>query len=156
MTFVITIREICIIIVTGLGILLLYEIFNKKITPWLIEKLTTDIEKNPEWIMSELQNKYYGFKDLDIIIVDSLLGIIPRFRLEKGSHQLQFLIPEDVSSRDIDDIAQLALAGKIKIKYGVWYPDKPTQWLSILNYLLDGGDIKIEATKWEEINNVHK
>lgn len=131
----------------------MYEIFNKIIFPWIVNTRTKDIEKNPKWIIPKLKETYYGFKDIDIIIVDSPLGMLPRFRLAKGTeNRLQLLLPEDISVKDIDNIAQIALAGKIKIKYGLWFPDKPAHWLAILNFMLDGGDIRIEATKWEEVN----
>jgi hypothetical protein len=136
------------------GIYLLYKLFNKVIAPWIIHKRTKEIEKNPKWITPKLQEQYYGFEDIDIIIVDSPLGMIPRFEVAKDNNRLKLLIPEDTSVKDIDDIARLALAGKLKIKYGVWYPEKTTQWLSILNYMLDGNDIKIEATKWENVNKM--
>jgi hypothetical protein len=38
------------------------------------------------------------------------------------------------------------------VKYGVLFQDKPIHWLSILCYMLDGGDIKQEATSWEKVN----
>jgi len=132
------------------GVCILYKLFNKVFFPWLVDKCTTDIELNPKWIMKKLQTNYYGFHDLDIVTTHSAFGLLPRFRLEKKTNKLQLLIDEDTSTKDIEDIARLALAGKIKIKYGVWYPEKSLQWLSILNYLLDGGDIKTEAVKWEE------
>lgn len=131
----------------------MYEIFNKIIFPWIVNTRTKDIEKNPKWIIPKLKETYYGFKDIDIIIVDSPLGMLPRFRPAKGTeNRLQLLLPEDISVKDVDNIAQIALAGKIKIKYGLWFPDKPAHWLAILNFMLDGGDIRIEATKWEEVN----
>lgn len=131
----------------------MYEIFNKIIFPWIVNTRTKDIEKNPKWIIPKLKETYYGFKDIDIIIVNSPLGMLPRFRFDKKqTDRLQLLIPEDISVKDIDDIAQLALVGKIKIKYGLWFPNKSAHWLAILNFMLDGGDIRIEATKWEEVN----
>lgn len=146
-----TIRDVCVtIIVLGI-VVIFYKILDKHIFPWIANKCTKEIEKNPKWIMPELKNKYYGFHDLDIILVNSPLGMIPRFKLEKKTNRLQLLIPEDTTTRDLEEIAHLALMGKLKIKYNAWYPDKPTQWLSILNYLLDGGDIRIEAVKWEEL-----
>jgi hypothetical protein len=129
----------------------MYELFNRVIFPWIVNKRTKDIEKNPKWIVPELQEKYYGFRDIDIITVNSPLGLIPRFRVDKKQkNRLQLLIPVDTSVRDIDDIARLALAGKIRIKYGLWFPDKSAHWLAILNFMLDGGDIRIDATKWEK------
>ena len=152
MSITITAYDLCVLMLLIGGMCLLYELSNKIVFPWVVHKRTKEIEKNPKWIISKLQDQYYGFKDIDIIVVDSPLGMIPRFEVAKDSDRLQLLVPEDTSVKDIDDIAKLALAGKIKIKYGVWYPEKSTQWLSILNYMLDGGEIKMEATKWEEIN----
>lgn len=134
----------------------MYEIFNRIVFPWIVNTRTKDIEKNPKWITPKLKEKYYGFTDIDIIIVNSPLGMLPRFRLDKKqTDRLQLLIPEDISVKDIDDIAQLALAGKIRIKYGLWFPNKSAHWLAILNFMLDGGDIKIEATKWEKTNEIN-
>lgn len=154
MTMIITLRDICLFISAIILLYIMYEFFNKIIFPWIVDKRTIDLDTNPKWIVPELQNKYYGFKDMDIIIVNSPLGLVPRFRLAKGSkNRLQLLIPDSISTNDIDNIAQIALAGKLRIIHGLWFPNKPAYWLSILNYMLDGGDIKIEATKWEDTNN---
>ena len=48
-----------------------YILLEKVIFPWLIEKRTIELEKNPKWLMTKLQDRYYGFRDLDIILVDS-------------------------------------------------------------------------------------
>lgn len=149
MSLSISIYHIGVVLLTIIGLIALYKIFDKIIFPWIVNKRTNDIEVNPKWIVSKLQAKYYGFNDMDIVIVKDPFNMIPRFRLAKHN-RLQLLIPEDTSTRDIEDIGRLALAGKLRIKYGVWFPEKPTQWLSILNYMLDGKDIKIESTKWEE------
>lgn len=115
------------------------------IFPKLIDKTTEVIEKNPKWITPKLRDTYYGFSDIDIIIARSTIGALPRFRMnsEKGKKdRLELLLPEETSINDIDKIAQLALRGKIGIFYGLMTPDKPAQWLAILLYMLDGGDIK--------------
>lgn len=146
-----TLFNTCAVIITIGIVYLMYELFNRVIFPWIVNKRTKDIEKNPKWIIPELQEKYYGFRDIDIITVNSPLGLVPRFRVDKKQkNRLQLLIPVDTSVRDIDDIARLALAGKIRIKYGLWFPDKSAHWLAILNFMLDGGDIRIDATKWEK------
>lgn len=150
MSFAFSIYDVCIFILLIIGIFVFHRLFNRTIFPWLVDKQTIDVEINPKWIAKKLQDKYYGFHDLDIVTVRSPLGLLPRFRLTKKERKLQFLIDEDTSIKNIDDVARLALAGKLKIKYGLWYPEKSAQWLSILNYMLDGKDIKIEATKWEE------
>ena len=140
------------IIATIITILLLHitiNLFNKYLFPLLVDKKTKDLEINPKWIVPKLKENYYGFHDIDIIIVDSPLGELPRFRLSKDKKKLQLLLPEDTSTNDTEMVAQIALAGKLNLLYGEWYPDKPAYWLSILLYLLDGGDIRIDATKWE-------
>ena len=140
------------IIAIAIMILLVYitmNLFNKYLFPLLVDKRTKDIEINPKWIVPKLKEKYYGFHDIDIIIVDSPLGELPRFRLSKNKKKLQLLLPEDISTDDFEMVAQIALVGKLKLFYGEWYPDKPAYWLSILLYLLDGGDIRIDSTKWE-------
>lgn len=140
--------------ILGIGILAFYagrNIYKYLVRPWILDKTTRDIEKNPKWITSKLRSEYYGFLDMDIILAESKFGLLPRFRLSKDN-RLQLLLPEDVSTRDIEKVAQLALAAKIKAEYGLWYPEKSAKWLSILCYLLDGGDIKETSTKWENIN----
>lgn len=140
------------IIAIAIMILLVYiimNLFNKYLFPLLVDKRTKDIEINPKWIVPKLKEKYYGFHDMDIIIVDSPLGELPRFRLSKNKKKLQLLLPEDISTDDFEMVAQIALVGKLKLFYGEWHPDKPAYWLSILLYLLDGGDIRIDSTKWE-------
>lgn len=126
------------------------QLFLKYVYPLIVDKRTTDIEINPKWITTELKENYYGFHNMDIVIVDSPLGMIPRFRLSKDKKKLQLLISEDTSTRDIDDVAQIALSGKLRLYYGVWYPDKPAYWLSILLYMLDGGEIRFNEAKWEK------
>ena len=152
MTFIL--YDLCIATSTIIILYAIYQIFNRTIFPKIIESRTKIIEINPKWLMTSLKNQYYGFHDIDIIIVKSELGTLPRFKLSKTYEpHLQFLISEDVTTNDVDDIARLALAGKLQLKYGMWYPEKSAQWLSILNYILDGGDIRVEATKWEDIEN---
>lgn len=124
--------------------------------PFMIEKSTQEVEKNPNWITPKLKQRYYGFSDIDITIARSSLGAIPRFRLhfnkkEKNKiDRLELLIPEDISVNDIDKVAALALAAKIRIFYGLTFTDKSAHWLDILLYMLDGGDIKQEVISWED------
>lgn len=120
-------------------------IFRKAILPLIYKKKTKEIEKNPKWITSRINDKYYGFSDIDFILAENPLGGLPRFRLAKDHKRLELLIPNDTQIRDLDAIAKVALAGKIKIKYGVFYPDKPIHWLSILCFMLDGGDVSMGA-----------
>ena len=144
-------EDMCIIVIAILGIFLGSHLYQHFFKPWLVEKCTKDIEKNPKWIMDKLKSEYYGFHDIDIILANCTFGPLPRFRWEKKEKRLQFLIPEDTPTRDVDAVARIALTAKIKLKYGLWFPDKPLHWLSILCYMLDGGDIKQEATRWEEL-----
>lgn len=136
MTFSISLYNISIICYVSILLYISYKIFKKFVLPWIVDKQTTEIEKNPKWIKSKI-HKYYGVHDIDIIVVTSPLGMVPRFKLSKDK-KLQLLIPEDTSTKDVEDVAQLALAGKIRIKYGLWFPEKSAAWLSILCYLLDG------------------
>lgn len=150
MIITITPYDVMIGVLAVIGMYILFKLFDKIIFPWIIDKKTKDIEKNPKWITSGLREKYYGFNDIDIITVNSPFGMIPRFRLDKNrKDRLQLLISEETSTQEVDTVAQLALAGKIKVKYGLWFPDKPVYWLSILLYMLDGGDVRQEATRWE-------
>lgn len=122
------------------------------IIPYMIEKSIQDIEKNPKWITPKLRQTYYGFSDIDIITAKSNLAPLPRFRIkhENNKAKFEFLIPEDTSVNDIEEVARLALQGKIYIRHKLLFTDKPTHWLAILLYMLDGGDIKQEATSWEK------
>jgi len=125
------------------------KVYKYFVYPWILRKTTTDIEKNPKWITERVHKKYYGFYDIDIILAQCTFGYLPRLRWTKDD-RLQILIPEDTLVRDIESVARVALAAKIKIKYGLWFPDKPIHWLAILCYMLDGGDIKESATSWED------
>lgn len=144
-------NEVCAVIIGIIALIIGYKLFDRVLFPIMVNKSTKEIEKNPKWIVDKLRSEYYGFSDLDIILVDDPFGMVPRFR-ETKHHQLQLLISNDTLTKDVDDIARIALVGKIKLKYGLWFPDKPLHWLSILCYMLDGGDIKEEATSWEKKN----
>ena len=129
------------------------KIWKYVLHPYIVEKTTYEVEKNPKWITPKLRQKYYGFSNIDIITVRSPIGSLPRFRLgkdEKGAQRLELLIPEDTSINDIDKVATLALNGKLHIFYNLYFPDKSTQWLAILVYMLDGGEINEVATSFEE------
>lgn len=142
------ILELLIIITSGLiGFILGKCAFKYIALPILIQKTTKEIEKNPKWITPKLKEKYYGFSDIDIITAESSMGALPRFRLKEKKNKddeerLELLIPEDTSVNDIDEVAKLALQGKLYIYYNISAPDKPAYWLSILCYMLDGGDIQ--------------
>ena len=142
--------DLKILIFVLIGLYIGCIIYKYILRPWLIDKSTKDIETNPKWLTPKLREKYYGLSDMDIVLADSFFGWLPRLRLSKND-RLQLLLPEDISAKDIDEVARIALIAKIKIKYNLWFPDKPAFWLSILCYMLDGGDIKQEATSWEKI-----
>ena len=125
-----------------------YTILKYIVIPWIYEKGTKEIAKNPDWLVSELKTQYYGTQDIDFVVVESRFGLLPRFRLAK-KNQLQLLISSDMTTRDIELIARAALVGKIKIKYNLWFPEKPAYWLSILCYMLDGGNINQSGVKWK-------
>lgn len=128
------------------------RIFKIFIFPKLIELDTKEIERNPKWIMNLDAAKTYGFHDIDIVLAETNLFItLPRFRLGKNN-RFELWIPNDTLTRDAEDVLRLALVGKIQVKYGLFFPDKPLHWLSILCYMLDGGDINEAATKFEEKN----
>ena len=141
--------EACVVIIVILVLYLCYKLFDRVLFPIIVEKRTKKIEKNPKWIVDKLRSEYYGFSDLDIILVEGPFNCLPRFKEAEGN-RYELLISNDTSTKDVDDIARIALVGKIKMKYGLWFPEKPIYWLSILCYMLDGGDIKQEATSWEE------
>ena len=136
-------------------IIILYtssKVWKYMLCPFIINKTTQEIEKNPKWITPKLKQNYYGFSDIDIITAKSSVGTLPRFRLnskEKGKERLELLIPEDTPVNDIDKVATLALQGKIHLYYNLFFPDKSAYWLSILLYMLEGNDIKRESIKWE-------
>lgn len=135
-----------------IGVLSVYlgsSLYKYLLHPFIVNKCTKDIEVNPKWITPKLQSEYYGFNDMDIVVAESKLNNLPRFRITKD-HRLQLLISNDTSTKDIEEVARIALLGRLKIKHNLWYPDKPTHWLSILNFMLDGGDIRQEETSWEK------
>ena len=126
---------------------LAWELFNKVIFPKMVYRGMKEIDRNPKWITSKLQ--YYGFDDIDIVLCESKWGMLPRFRAGKDNH-LELWIDTDTSTRDVDDIGHLVLCVKVKAKYGLWFPDKPTYWLSILLYMLDGGNIEMREKEKQE------
>ena len=144
------------IIVIVIGYILI-KIWKYIIFPFVVKKTTHEIEKNPKWITPKLRQNYYGFSNIDIITARSTIGALPRFRLnskEKDKERLELLISEDTPVNDIDKVATLALQGKLHVYYNLYFPDKPAYWLSILLYMLDGGDIKPESIVWESKNKI--
>ena len=149
-------REVYIIILCiWLGMLCI-DLYIKIIRPFLIKKTTKELEKNPKWLMSELRSQYYGLDDIDVILTENKrFLILPRIRLTKDKKRLELLIPADmITTKDIDNVAKLLLISKISIKVspqvGILYANKPTYWLSILDYMLDGGEVNQSAVSWKE------
>lgn len=126
------------------------HIFKRYIFPKLVEVDTKEIERNPKWIMKDVKSKYYGFQDIDIVTAETkMFYSLPRLKVIDGK-KFELLIPADTSTKDADEILRLALMGKIEVKYGLQFRDKPLHWLSILCYMLDGGDIREAAATFEE------
>lgn len=142
-----TVNDLVILLGVICGLSLAWDIFNKVIFPKLVYHGMKEIDRNPKWITSKLQ--YYGFSDIDIVLCESKWGMLPRFRAGK-ENRLELWIDNDISTRDVDDIGHLALCVKLKAKYGLWFPDKPTYWLSILLYMLDGGNIEMREQEKQE------
>ena len=144
------------IIVIIIGYVLM-KIWKYIIFPFIVKKTTHEVEKNPKWITPKLRQNYYGFSNIDIITARSTIGALPRFRLnskEKDKERLELLISEDTPVNDIDKVATLALQGKLHVYYNLYFPDKPAYWLSVLLYMLDGGDINPESIVWESKNKI--
>lgn len=135
---------------TMLVIIMVYvawRIFDRVIFPKMVIHGMKETDRNPKWVTSQLQ--YYGFNDIDIILCESKWGMLPRFRAGKNN-RLELWIDKDTLTQDIKELGRLALVAKIKAKYGIWFPEKPIYWLSILCYMLDGGDINVSSVSWEE------
>ena len=149
-------REFVIILFVIWLILMCIRFYLYFIKPTLIKKTTKEIERNPKWLISELRSQYYGLDDIDIILTENNKFLIsPRIKLAKDKKHLKLLIPANmVTTNNIDDVAKLLLISKISIKIsprvGMLYANKPTYWLSILNYMLDGGSINQSAVSWKE------
>lgn len=140
-------EDILVIIFVASVVYAILQTLKYIILPKLVVKSMKEIEKNPKWIMSKAN--YYGFQDIDIILAESKLGGLPCSRLTKDN-RFQLLIPNDTLTKDAEEVVRLALVGKIYMKHNLFFPDKPTHWLSILCYMLDGGDINEVATSWEK------
>lgn len=130
--------ELLIILTSFLSGCLGFIAFNKFIYPRIVKNNFVEIERNPKWIMSELN--YYGFDDIDIIVSENKFYSLPYFKLGKDN-RIELWIPSDISSKDALEVGRLALAGKITIKYGLEFPNKPIDWLSTLCYMLDGNNV---------------
>lgn len=126
------------------------KLFQDVILPMIEKKKTVETEINPKWITSKVEHSY-GFQDIDFILARSPFNNLPYMRVvqKDGKVRFQFILSEDTSVKDVDTIVKMAITGKIYAKYKVLYPDKPLFWLSILCYMLDGGDIQENETSWK-------
>lgn len=102
-----------------------------------------EVDRNPKWIISRLP--YYGLKDIDIVVCECDWDILPRVRIRKKDC-IELWIDQDTKIEDVENIGRLALLVKLKIKYNLWFPEKPIYWLSILCYMLDGGNVEVSNT----------
>ena len=146
--------DVAWVILIVLVLYVLHKVYRYILFPKMINKITKEVEKNPKWITKELHSKYYGFADIDFITAEDDLGVLPRFRVSKEDDtRLEFLIPDDTPTTDIERLGHHALVGKIKLKYGLFFPEKPIEWLSILLFMLEGGEVTIkDIEKRQETN----
>lgn len=135
-------RELTYLLGTIAILFLIWDMCHRIIYPKIIRFGMKELHRNPKWIMSKLQ--YYGFDDIDIILCKSKWGNLPRFEIGKNNKLELWLDDDSTLTKDAEDVGRLALCVSIKFKYGLWFPDKPIYWLSILLYMLDGGNIKME------------
>ena len=129
------------------------RVFKLFVRPVILDMDTKEIERNPKWIVDKVKGIYYGFHDIDFILAESnIFSSLPRFKISK-TDRYEFWLPSDISIKDVDEIVRLALVGKIQVKYGLIFRDKSLNWLSILCYMLDGGDIREDKVAFENTKN---
>lgn len=129
------------------------RVFKWFVLPVILDMDTKEIERNPKWIVDKVKGIYYGFHDIDFILAENnMFSSLPRFKITKAN-RYELWLPSDISIRDVDEIVRLALVGKIKIKYGLDFDNKSLHWLSILCYMLDGGDIREDKVAFENAKN---
>ena len=127
--------------------------FKLFVRPAILDMDTKEIERNPKWIVDKVKGVYYGFHDIDFILAESnIFSSLPRFKISK-TDRYELWLPSDISIKDVDEIVRLALVGKIQAKYGLIFRDKSLNWLSILCYMLDGGDIREDKVAFEDTKN---
>ena len=127
--------------------------FKLFVRPAILDMDTKEIERNPKWIVDKVKGVYYGFHDIDFILAESnIFSSLPRFKISK-TDRYELWLPSDISIKDVDEIVRLALVGKIQAKYGLIFRDKSLNWLSILCYMLDGGDIREDKVAFENTKN---
>ena len=129
------------------------RVFKLFVRPVILDMDTKEIERNPKWIVDKVKGIYYGFHDIDFILAESnIFSSLPRFKISK-TDRYELWLPSDISIKDVDEIVRLALVGKIQVKYGLIFRDKSLNWLSILCYMLDGGDIREDKVAFENTKN---
>lgn len=129
------------------------RVFKLFVRPVILDMDTKEIERNPKWIVDKVKGVYYGFHDIDFILAESnIFSSLPRFKISK-TDRYELWLPSDISIKDVDEIVRLALVGKIQAKYGLIFRDKSLNWLSILCYMLDGGDIREDKVAFENTKN---
>ena len=129
------------------------RVFKLFVRPVILDMDTKEIERNPKWIVNKVKGVYYGFHDIDFILAESnIFSSLPRFKISK-TDRYELWLPSDISIKDVDEIVRLALVGKIQVKYGLIFRDKSLNWLSILCYMLDGGDIREDKVAFENTKN---
>ena len=135
----------------------IWNVIREDITKLVVKKFITEVERNPKWLTEELFQSNYGFHDIDIVLCDSKLlkEALPLLHYNNKTYKYELLVRSDVSPRNADLVGKTALAAKIitGFRVNISYEalmDKPLHWLSILCYLLEGGDIKMSSVKWED------
>ena len=129
------------------------RIFKWFVLPVILDMDTKEIERNPKWIVDKVKGIYYGFHDIDFVLAENkLFSSLPRFKITK-TNRYELWLPSNISIREVDEIVRLALVGKIQARYGLIFRDKSLQWLSILCYMLDGGDIQEVKVAFEDTKN---
>lgn len=132
------------------------RVFKLFVRPAILDMDTKEIERNPKWIVDKVKGVYYGFHDIDFILAESnIFSSLPRFKISK-TDRYELWLPSDISIRDVDEIVRLALVGKIQVKYGLIFRDKSLNWLSILCYMLDGGDIREDKVAFEDTKKLEQ
>lgn len=132
------------------------RVFKLFVRPAILDMDTKEIERNPKWIVDKVKGIYYGFHDIDFVLAENnIFSSLPRFKISK-TDRYELWLPSDISIRDVDEIVRLALVGKIQAKYGLIFRDKSLNWLSILCYMLDGGDIREDKVAFEDTKKLEQ
>lgn len=146
-------KEVIVLLFVIFIIYVATRVFKWCMLPVILDMDTKEIERNPKWIVDKVKGVYYGFHDIDFIIAESkIFSSLPRFRISKNN-RYELLLSSDISTRDVDEVVRLALVGKIQARYGLIFRDKSLHWLSILCYMLDGGDIREDKVVFEKVKN---